>query len=240
MSTSSIGYGAGTRNPEGFPNVLRLSFGESVPTSQISSFGAPAPPLPHTDGGTQAAPHVHRADDLPVSFGEPSHGHTAHAGLVTVLETALDDLNPQIIAWVTEQALALGAFDVMTTPVGMKKGRPGTLLTILTDEDHSPALERLLLRETTTLGIRVHQQRRICLARHHVSVTTPFGGIRIKIGSFDSEAVNAAPEFEDCRAAAIAHNVPVKRVLQAAVAAYVAIEKSTASLSAVEQGSSPA
>ncbi len=240
MSTSSIGYGAGTRNPAGFPNVLRLSLGESVSPSEISSFAAPVRARGETDPGTNATPHAGHAHDLPVSFGEPSHGHTAHAGLVTVLETALDDLNPQVIAWVTEQALALGAFDVMTTPVGMKKGRPGTLLTILTDEDHSPALERLLLRETTTLGIRVHQQRRICLDRHHISVTTPFGDIRIKIGSFDSEAVNAAPEFEDCRAAAVAHNVPVKRVLQAAVAAYVAIEKSNASLPAVEQGSSPA
>ncbi len=108
----------------------------------------------------------------------------------------------------------------MTTAVGMKKGRPGTLITILTDEAHSPALERLLLRETTTLGIRIHSQRRICLARHHTEVTTPFGSIRIKVGSFDGEDLNAAPEFEDCRAAALAHNVPVKQVVQAAIAAY--------------------
>ena len=71
---------------------------------------------------------------------------------VTVLETALDDLSPQVLAWVAESALAAGAMDVMLTPVIMKKGRPGTLLTILCSEKTRPALERLILRETSTLG----------------------------------------------------------------------------------------
>jgi uncharacterized protein (TIGR00299 family) protein len=204
MRVDQIGYGAGTRNPAGFPNVLRLSLGEFVPMPATFSSASHS----HTHG-------------LPATFGEGTHGHVPHADTVTVLETALDDLSPQILAHVTEQALALGALDVMTTAVGMKKSRPGTLITVLTDEAHSPALERLLLRETSTLGIRVHQQRRICLARQHRTVTTPFGDIRIKIGSFDNEALNAAPEFEDCRSAALAHNAPVKQVLQAAIAAYI-------------------
>lgn len=176
MRVETIGYGAGTRNPAGFPNVLRLSVGES---------------------------------DTP-----------AEAETVTVLETALDDLSPQILAHVTGQALALGALDVMTTAVHMKKGRLGTLLTVLTDEPHRPALERLLLTETTTLGLRIRQDRRITLDRHHVTVQTPYGPIRIKIGSRSGEELNANPEFEDCRAAAATHNVPVKQVHQAAIAAY--------------------
>ncbi len=185
MRVDRIGYGAGSRNPKKFPNVLRISLGNSEATSAANL---------NEDAATED---------------------------VTVLETALDDLSPQILAHVTEQALTLGALDVMTAAVGMKKGRPGTLLTILTDAAHRPALERLLLRETSTLGIRIHQQRRILLARHHTTVTTPFGDIRIKIGSFENQAVNAAPEFEDCRTAAATHNVPVKEVLQAAIAAYV-------------------
>ena len=208
MHVEHIGYGAGTRNPAGFPNVLRLSLGEAA--------ALPAPPPSATEAATSPAPHSH---NLPATFGEATHA--PHTDTVTILETALDDLSPQILAHVTEQALALGALDVMTSAVGMKKGRPGTLLTILTDEAHSPALERLLLRETSTLGIRVSEQRRICLARRHTAVATPFGKIRIKIGSFDSEDLNAAPEFEDCRAAALAHHVPVKQVLQAAIAAYI-------------------
>jgi uncharacterized protein (TIGR00299 family) protein len=176
MRVQSIGYGAGTGNPKGFPNVLRLNLGESE--------------------------------------------QAINTDTVTVLETALDDLNPQIIAHVTEQALQQGALDVMLTPVVMKKGRPGTLLTILCDPDKVSVLERLLLRETSTLGIRIHQEQRSCLSRSHQSVTTAYGDIRIKVGSLANEELNATPEFEDCRAAAATHNVPVKHVIQVAIAAY--------------------
>ena len=178
MRVGQIGYGAGTRNPKDFPNVLRLSVGEAS-----------------TSEDEQAT--------------------------VVVLETALDDLSPQVLAHVTEQALALGAHDVMCTAVQMKKGRLGTLLTVLTDDAHFAALERLLLTETSTLGIRIHRERRSCLERAHLPVATPYGEVRIKIGSLRGEELNAQPEFEDCRAAARAHGVPVKQVLQAATAAYV-------------------
>lgn len=176
MRVHRIGYGAGGRNPKGFPNVLRLNIGESAQATATNT--------------------------------------------VTVLETALDDLNPQIIAHVAERALQQGALDVMLTPVVMKKGRPGTLLTVLCDPEKSSDLERLLLRETSTLGIRIHQQQRSCLERSHHTVSTDYGEIRIKVGSLREEELNANPEFEDCRAAAAAHNVPVKQVVQSAIAAY--------------------
>jgi uncharacterized protein (TIGR00299 family) protein len=159
---------------------------------------------------------------LRLSIGEADESPTTiDTHPVTVLETAIDDLSPQILAHVTESALQQGALDVMCTAVQMKKGRLGTLITILTDEAHSPALQRLLLRETSTLGVRIHQDTRACLDRTFTTVTTPYGDIRIKIGSLHDEVLNAAPEFEDCRAAAQKHNVPVKQVIQAATAAYV-------------------
>ncbi len=176
MRVQQIGYGAGTRNPKDFPNVLRLSIGETA--------------------------------------------HATHSA-VAVLETAIDDLSPQILAYVTERALALGALDVMSTAVQMKKGRLGTLLTILADDAQLPSLEELLLRETSTLGVRIHHERRSCLERTHTTVTTPYGDIRIKVGSRNNETYNAAAEFEDCRTAAAKHNVPVKQVQQAAIAAYL-------------------
>ncbi len=175
MRVEQIGYGAGTRNPKDFPNVLRLSIGETA----------------GSDSQT-----------------------------VTVLETALDDLSPQVLAYVTEAALAQGALDVMLTPVIMKKGRPGTLLTILCNEAESEKLQRLILSETSTLGIRIRKDRRACLDRSHATVQTPYGDIRMKIGSLAGEEFNAAPEFEDCRAAALAHKVAVKQVQQTAIAAY--------------------
>jgi uncharacterized protein (TIGR00299 family) protein len=140
---------------------------------------------------------------------------------ITILETALDDLSPQIIAYVAEQALTIGALDVMLIPVQMKKGRPGTLMTILSDHAHAPALQHLLLTETSTLGIRIRHERRITLDRTHTTVTTPYGPIRIKLGAHDGNILNAAPEFEDCRTAATNFNVPVKQVFQAAIAAYL-------------------
>ncbi len=193
MTVETIGYGAGTRNPKDFPNVLRLSVGEMTETVRnqepVASF--------HTIQQTQA-----------------------NSETITVLETALDDLSPQVIAYVTEVAFAKGALDVMLTPVIMKKGRPGTLLTVLCRESESEVLLRLILSETTTLGVRVRQDRRVCLDRSFVTVTTEFGEIRIKIGSTAGEELNAAPEFEDCKAAALHHGVAVKQVQQAAVVAY--------------------
>jgi hypothetical protein len=121
---------------------------------------------------------------------------------------------------VTEAALAKGALDVMLTPVIMKKGRPGTLLTVLCNERDRQALEHLILSETSTLGVRIRQDSRVCLDRGHTTVQTEYGAIRIKTGSRLGEEFNAAPEFEDCKAAALAHKVPVKQVQQAAIAAY--------------------
>ena len=109
----------------------------------------------------------------------------------------------------------------MLTPVVMKKGRPGTLLTVLCKPADAHRFTQLVLRETTTLGVRIRQDRRICLDRAHVRVVTGYGEIRVKIGSSGHETLNATPEFEDCRAAALAHEVPLKLVMQAAIAAYL-------------------
>ena len=177
MEVETIGYGAGTRNPPGFANVLRLSLGRA------------SEPIAPND-------------------------------TVLVMELAVDDLNPQVLAFVTEQALKLGAFDVMCTPVFMKKNRPGTLLTVLADRAHAPALEDLLLRETSTLGLRIHEERRVCLERRHVQVTTAWGPVRVKVGHREGREFNASPEFDDCRALAEKNAVPVKRVLEAALQAY--------------------
>ena len=178
MRTQAIGYGAGTRNPERFPNVLRVSIGEVAKGLQW--------------GGEK----------------------------VTVLECAVDDLSPQVLAHTAQLALERGALDVMSSPVTMKKGRLGTLLTVLCkpgDRDH---LQQLLFRETSTLGIRVREEDRVILDREIIQVQTEFGPIQIKTGSWRGEEWNVAPEFEDCRRAAAAFDVPLKTVMQAALAAW--------------------
>ncbi len=194
MRVEHIGYGAGTRNPKDFPNVLRLSIGELT-------ISATAP--------------------FTSAQGKVTAGTAKTTETVTVIETALDDASPQLLAYVAEQALAGGALDVMLTPVIMKKGRPGTLLTVLSQPEKSASLQELLLRETPTLGLRIRQDQRICLAREHLSVNTPYGPIRMKLGLDGVEQRNAAPEYEDCKAAALHHHTPLKQVQQAAIAAFL-------------------
>jgi uncharacterized protein (TIGR00299 family) protein len=176
MRVQSIGYGAGTRNPERFPNVLRVSLAEV------------AEPL-----------------------GEDK---------VTVLECAVDDLSPEVLAHTAQLALERGALDVMSASVTMKKGRLGTLLTVLCKPGDAKHLQQLLFRETSTLGIRVREENRVVLAREITPVETDFGVIRVKTGSWRGEEWNAAPEFEDCRRAAAAFDVPLKTVMQAALTAW--------------------
>jgi uncharacterized protein (TIGR00299 family) protein len=178
MRTHSIGYGAGSRNPERFPNVLRVNIGVAEA----------AQPLPQDR--------------------------------VTVLECAVDDASPQILAHTAQRLLECGALDAMSAAVTMKKGRLGTLLTVLCKPEDAATLQQVIFRETTTLGIRVREEDRVTLPRTSTLVETEFGSIHIKTGSWQGEDRNAAPEFEDCRRAAAAFDVPLKTVMQAAMAAW--------------------
>ena len=177
MRTQTIGYGAGTRNPERFPNVLRLSIGEIA----------------------QSSP-----------FKEEK---------ITVLECAVDDL---VAGSGTRGAAGAGAGrsgrDECTGD--HEEGAPGQLLTVLCKPGDRDQLQQLILRETTTLGIRVREEDRVTLARETTPLQTEFGLIHVKSGFWQGEEWNAAPEFEDCRRAAAAYDVPLKTVMQAAMAAW--------------------
>jgi uncharacterized protein (TIGR00299 family) protein len=142
------------------------------------------------------------------------------AGGVTVIETNLDDADPRILGALIPRLLDAGALDAFTTPVNMKKNRPGTQLTVIAPNAAVDALSDLVFRETTTLGLRIYPVQRRELARRHVEVNTPWGAVRVKVGRIGDEVVNASPEFEDCARLAAAAGVAVKRVIQAAVAAY--------------------
>jgi uncharacterized protein (TIGR00299 family) protein len=180
------GYGAGTRNPERFPNVLRLRIGATAPSE--------------------------KADD----------SSSTQNDIVTVLECAVDDATPETLAFAAQLLIEHGALDVMQQPAYMKKGRQGTLFTIVCRTEDARPLEHLIFRETTTLGIRTREERRSILERRIVPVETEFGPVGMKLGMLDAVVVNLSPEFEDCRKAAQRYDVPVKQVMQAAVAAYFA------------------
>lgn len=139
---------------------------------------------------------------------------------VVVLECALDDATPQVLAHTMELAMEHGALDVMAAPVTMKKGRLGTLLMVLSRPENEEELEKLLFRETTTLGIRRREEERVILEREFVTVDTQFGKIRMKVASAGEEILNAMPEYEDCRRAAREHAVALRAVMEAAMSAY--------------------
>ncbi len=138
-----------------------------------------------------------------------------------VLELAanLDDQTGQVLARAVEALLAAGALDAWTETASMKKGRPGVVLRALADEVRAPEVESVFFAETGTLGVRRHRVERTVCERVLVPVETPYGSVRIKVGSVGGRVVSRAPEYDDCRAAAEARGVPVRLVLDAARAA---------------------
>jgi uncharacterized protein (DUF111 family) len=176
MRIERIGHGAGGRDPEGRPNVLRVLVGQAL------SAGA--------------------------------------SDRVLVLETEVDDASPQLLGPLLERLLGQGALDAFFTPVQMKKGRPGVLVTVIAPPSAREAVEEALFRETTTLGVRRTEWERTALERETTTVATAYGPIRVKIGRRNGAVYNAWPEFDDCQKAAGERNVPIKEVLAAALAAW--------------------
>lgn len=175
MRIESIGYGAGTTDLEGQPNVLRIMVGESLEASEAE-------------------------------FDEE----------VRVIEANLDDLNPQVYGYLVEKALAAGALDVFTTPVQMKKGRPGTLLTLLCKPDRAKELMDLVFAETTTFGLRSYTAQRRILPREWESVQTRFGEVRLKVARVNGKVLQVSPEYEDCRKLAEEKKVALREVMEEA------------------------
>jgi pyridinium-3,5-bisthiocarboxylic acid mononucleotide nickel chelatase len=156
---------------------------------------------------------------LRVLLGESDR--TAAIQTVVVLEAEIDDMNPQIFGLVMDRLLADGALDVFYTPIQMKKGRPGTLVTVIAPPDARERLTSFIFRETTTIGIRYREMARECLDRETVVIDTSLGPIRFKIARRNGEVMNAAAEFDDCVRLAAQHKVPAKHVQALATQAYL-------------------
>ncbi|HET7258424.1 MAG TPA: LarC family nickel insertion protein, partial [Candidatus Acidoferrum sp.] len=191
MSVSAIGYGAGTADLEGQPNVVRIMVGDEVRVGKGETKGT-------------------EAEAWATGFDEE----------IAVIEANLDDMNPQIYGYFLEKGLAAGALDVYTTPVQMKKNRPGTLLTVLCKPQDTNSLMTLIFAETTTFGVRTYRAQRRVLPREWMSVATDFGDVRIKVSRVDGRILHVAPEFEDCKKLAAEKDVPLQRVIAEAIRSY--------------------
>jgi uncharacterized protein (TIGR00299 family) protein len=166
---------------------------------------------------------------LRLLVGEQEAAHADQVESVAVIETVIDDSSPQLLGYVSELLLASGAWDVYRASVQMKKGRTGVQLTVLCRPDLVPALEELLFRETTTIGLRWRLEHKHSLAREFKKIETPWGEVTIKIARWPSGKIaNASPEYEDCRQLATRHSVPLKQVMLEATRAFAATEKDDA------------
>ena len=131
---------------------------------------------------------------------------------VILVETNIDDINPEFFDYVSESLLRKGSLDVFMTPIFMKKNRLGTMLSILTTLDKLDEILSTIFTETTTLGVRIHRLERKKLAREIISVGTRFGDIKVKMGKFRGQIKNISPEYENCKEIAVKQGIPLKDV----------------------------
>lgn len=138
---------------------------------------------------------------------------------LTVAECNIDDMSGEVWPYVQEKLMAAGALDAWITPIIMKKGRPAQMLSVLMHPQDLPVLEKIILTETTTLGMRYYDVARHCSERSFIEVTLPQGSVKVKFSQAGGQILNIAPEFEGCRKLAEASKMPLKKIMQMAAAA---------------------
>lgn len=202
----------------GIHKELVTPTGAAIAVALSQGFGAP-PPMTLERVGLGAGSH-----DLPLPnllrlwLGEPLHAsETPALEPIVVLETQVDDLSPQVVGYLYEELLRAGAVDVYTQAIGMKKSRPGILITVLCPTQHVNACEALLFQETTTLGIRRSMQQRTVLPRHIETLDTPLGAVRFKVARVGDRSLKVQPEYEDCAQLARRHQMPLQEVQRLAL-----------------------
>jgi pyridinium-3,5-bisthiocarboxylic acid mononucleotide nickel chelatase len=197
--------GAEMVTPTGAAIIAAVAQHDAVPQLQLDAVGYGA--------GERTLPD--RPNLLRVLVGNTSE--TPREEQLLVLETNIDDLNPELYEHVMERLFAAGARDVFLAPIQMKKNRPGVLLWVLGEITDRDKLSALLFAETSTLGIRSYPVARVALRRESRAVVTPYGSVRVKLAYGPDGRVNLAPEYEDCKRLAREKDMPLKRVYEAAI-----------------------
>ncbi len=223
MTLKAIGYGAGDRDLA-IPNILRIFLGQAmVPMDP--------PKLPAHAGAEEHQRNENLRPVLPPKgkyrspppWGGPITAHQTEAPesgpiaeTLTLLETNIDDLNPEFYEYIMHCLFEAQALDVYLTPIYMKKGRPATQLNVLCRPETISILSQIIFTETSTLGIRQHTILRHRLQREIKTVETPYGPVRIKVAYQGDQILKTAPEYEDCRRLAEEQGIALREVYQAA------------------------
>lgn len=212
LYSSSITIELTTPTGAAIISTLAASFGP-IPQMVISriAYGAGNKDLP-------GQPNV-----LRLMIGEPVSAYEEDTSII--IESNIDDMNPQLYDPLITTLMARGAQDVYLTPIIMKKGRPAILLSVLTDRGNSDTLLEVIFRETTSIGVRIHEVRRKKLSREVRTVETSYGKIRMKISRRGDEIMTVTPEYEDCKKLAEEKQVPLKTVMDEAKAKAISLQK---------------
>jgi uncharacterized protein (TIGR00299 family) protein len=211
----------------GVDGELVTPTGAALISTLATGFG-PIPPMRverigYGAGAREIPGHPNLARLLLGESAEPVRVREGAPGdeVVSVIEANVDDMSPQLYGYFIDQALAAGALDVTCTPIQMKKDRPGILLSVLCTPEKGDVLAQMLFEQTTTIGVRIYEARRKVLDRELVSISTPYGTVKVKVAKRDGKVLNVAPEYEDCQRLATEKGVPLKQVMIAAQASYL-------------------
>lgn len=208
----------------GIERELVTPTGAAIATTLAADFGMPPAMTLHKVGLGAGSIDLPIPNILRLWVGEQrveqeliaASGKT-HTETIAVLETQIDDLNPQAIGYIFDTLFAAGAVDVFTQPIGMKKSRPGILLSVICHPEHVIDCEAVLFQETTTLGIRHSLQKRTILPREIHNVETKYGVVRVKVAWMGKKIVNVQPEYEDCAQLAKEHQIAWREIHQQAL-----------------------
>ncbi|QJW94428.1 nickel pincer cofactor biosynthesis protein LarC [Frigoriglobus tundricola] len=204
--------------PSTIKTELTTPTGAAILTTVVTEYTAtPVMTIDRIGHGSGTKDFLEQPNILRLMLGTANTGRKAEGetDTVTVLETNLDDLSPEVIGFAVERLFAAGALDVFTVPIQMKKSRPGTLVTVLCAAEQVSDLEAILFSETGTFGVRRTTAARTKLRREAVTVPTPWGPVKAKRGWRGDGFEVLTPEFEDCARVAREHNVPLRDVYAA-------------------------
>ena len=214
-ATAELLRGAPTYS-NGILHELVTPTGAAIVSTLASGFGTqPAMSVDAIGYGAGATELAEQPNVLRILIGESATEEKGalQEGTIVVLEANIDDMNPQLYGYFAERALEAGALDVFSTPIQMKKNRPGQLITLFCDPAKREELTELIFRETTTIGVRHSVIERNTLQRESILVKTNLGSVAVKVARLNGKILNAVPEYEECRKFAMERSLPLKEVI---------------------------
>jgi uncharacterized protein (TIGR00299 family) protein len=206
-------------------NELVTPTGAVLLTSLASQFGTFPPMQLEKTGYGAGTRDLSIPNVIRIFLGNKEEDVHSQTEQLMLLETNIDDLNPEIYEYLMDQLFSTGALDVSLFPIYMKKNRPGIMLQVLSPKEKAFQIKQVIYNETSTLGIRQQLIERECLKRRFETVETVYGPIQMKVADLGSGQIKVSPEYEDCKKLAKELGIPIQVIMKAAEVAFEGKEK---------------